>query len=300
MTIQQTIDLSQLPYPGVVETLSFESIFASRRAALIEAFPAAAAALELESDPLTKLLQENAYREMVLRQRINDAARACMIAFARGADLDALVAILGVRRLTIHPGDPDATPPVPAQMETDSDLRRRAVMALEGYPTAGSVGAYQFHAYSAHADVRDVAVTSPAPGLVELIVLSHSGTGEPNQEVLDSVAAAVTADRVRPLTDTVRVVPATVKTYAVRATLHVEAGPSPEAIRASALAAVKKYAEDRRSLGAYVALSGLAAALHQPGVRRLDIQSPSSDLEQRHDEVATMESVTIDVFVGQA
>lgn len=300
MTIQQTIDLSQLPYPGVVETLSFEDVFASRRAALIEAFPAAAAALELESDPLTKLLQENAYRELVLRQRINDAARACMIAFARGADLDALVAILGVKRLTIHPDDPAANPPVSAQMETDSDLRRRAVMALEGYPTAGSVGAYQFHAYSAHADVRDVAVTSPAPGLVELVVLSHSGSGAPQHDVLDAVAAAVTADRVRPLTDTVRIVPAKVTPYTVRATLHVEAGPSPEAIRGSALNAVQRYAEDRRSLGAYVALSGIAAALHQPGVRRIEIQSPTSDIEQRHDEVATMEAVSLDVVVGQS
>ncbi|NUV25651.1 hypothetical protein MS6204_04603 [Escherichia coli] len=44
--------------------------------------------LELESEPATKLLQENAYRELLLRQRINEAAQAVMVAYAMGGDLD--------------------------------------------------------------------------------------------------------------------------------------------------------------------------------------------------------------------
>ncbi len=43
--------------------------------------------LELESEPATKLLQENAYRELLLRQRINEAAQAVMVAYAMGGDL---------------------------------------------------------------------------------------------------------------------------------------------------------------------------------------------------------------------
>ncbi|MDO5641497.1 MAG: hypothetical protein Q4G26_03800 [Paracoccus sp. (in: a-proteobacteria)] len=35
--------------------------------------------LDLESEPLTKLLEVSAYREMVIHARINDAARAVML-----------------------------------------------------------------------------------------------------------------------------------------------------------------------------------------------------------------------------
>ena len=73
------IDLSQLPAPQVIETLDFETILAGRRAYLVSLWPEEqraeiAARLELESDPLHKVLQENAYRELVLRERINDSA----------------------------------------------------------------------------------------------------------------------------------------------------------------------------------------------------------------------------------
>lgn len=80
-----SIDLSLLPAPDVVELLDYEVLFAERKAALIGAMPeeqreAIARTLELESEPLTKLLQENCYRELILRQRVNEAARASMVA----------------------------------------------------------------------------------------------------------------------------------------------------------------------------------------------------------------------------
>ncbi|EMA1803187.1 baseplate assembly protein, partial [Cronobacter turicensis] len=62
-----TIDLSQLPAPDVVEELDFEAILAERKATLISLYPeeeqdAIARTLALESEPVVKLLQENAYR----------------------------------------------------------------------------------------------------------------------------------------------------------------------------------------------------------------------------------------------
>ena len=74
-----TIDLSQLPAPDVVETLDFETILAERKATLVSLYPeeqqeAVARTLALESEPLVKYLEENAYREVIWRQRVNDAA----------------------------------------------------------------------------------------------------------------------------------------------------------------------------------------------------------------------------------
>ena len=62
------IDLTQLPAPSVVEVLDFEAILAGRKADLVSLLPeakhaAVTALLELESEPATKLLEENAYQE---------------------------------------------------------------------------------------------------------------------------------------------------------------------------------------------------------------------------------------------
>jgi len=83
------IDLSQLPPPQIVEQIDFELILAERKAYMISLWPAEeqaeiAARLDMESEPLTKLLQENAYRETIWRQRVNEASLANLLATARG------------------------------------------------------------------------------------------------------------------------------------------------------------------------------------------------------------------------
>lgn len=47
-----------------------------------------AARLKMESEPLTKLLEENAYRETIWRQRVNEAATANMLALAKCTDFE--------------------------------------------------------------------------------------------------------------------------------------------------------------------------------------------------------------------
>ena len=106
-----TITLSQLPQPDVIEQLDYETILAERKAFLVSLYPAdqqasVTATLALESEPITKLLQENAYRELILRQRINDGSVVNMLAWSKGADLDGLVSNWNVQRLIIQPGDP--------------------------------------------------------------------------------------------------------------------------------------------------------------------------------------------------
>lgn len=283
------VDLSRLPPPDIVEALDFEVILAALKADFIARWPAFST--DLESDPVVKLLETAAYRELTVRQRVNDGARATMLATATGADLDNLAALLGVERLVVTPGDP----PV---LEPDADLRQRAALALEGYPSAGSAGAYRFHALSASGGVADVAILSPTPGTVRVAVLARAGYGVPDADLLAVVRAQLTADHVRPLTDTVEVVPAAVTPYAVTATLHVEPGPDIETVRRAAEGAVLAYAADRRRLGAYVATSGIAAALHQPGVRRVALLSPTADIAPAADGAGHCSAVTVSAEVA--
>lgn len=136
------IDLSRLPPPQIVDVPDFETLLAERKAAFVALYPvdeqdAVRRTLALESEPVTKLLQESTYREILLRQRINEAAQAVMVAYSMGNDLEQLAANCNVKRLTVVPADNDAVPPVAAVMEDDEALRQRIPAAFEGLSVAG-------------------------------------------------------------------------------------------------------------------------------------------------------------------
>lgn len=270
------IDLSRVPAPQIIDALDFEQIFGELVADLIASAPEFTA--YVESDPAIKLLEVCAYRELLLRQRINEAARAVMLPYALGTDLDNLAALFGVTRLITDPGEPDALPPVAPTYETDADFRYRVQLSLEGLSTAGPEGAYIFHALSASGEVLDASATSPNPGEVLITLLARSGSGTASSELQATVEAALTAESVRPLTDFVRVQSASITPYAITATLYFFAGPDREVILANAQAAAQAYTASQHRLGRDVTLSGIYAALHQPGVQRVELASPSANI----------------------
>lgn len=270
------IDLSRVPAPQVVQTLNAEQILAEMVADLVARHPEFSALLE--SDPAIKLLEVAAYRELLLRQRINEAAQAVMLPYSLGTDLDNLGALFGVERLLIAPGNPSAIPPVPAQYENDSDYRYRIQLSLEGLSTAGPEGAYIFHALSASGQVLDASAISHTPGEVLVSILARVGNGTAAPELLATVLAALNAESVRPLTDYVQVQSATITEYVIEATLYFFSGPDREVILANAQAAAEAYAEAQHRLGRDVTLSGIYAALHQPGVQRVELASPLASI----------------------
>ena len=277
------INLSALPPPDVVETLDFEAILADISATLLRLAPAdmrasIAAALKSELEPIQMLAQVAAYREMLLRQRVNEAARATLLAYAEKADLDNRAADYGVTRLQVRPADPSAIPPVVAEYEKDERLRYRCQMAMEGLAAAGPRGAYRFHALSASADVADVAVETPAGGRVRVWVLARAGVA--GQPLLDTVATALNAETIRPLCDTVEVVAATPLAFSIQASIVYQ--PGGEAVSGGlegARARLAKMLAERRAIGGSVPRSAIDAALHVPGVDRVAILAPASDVQ---------------------
>lgn len=273
-----SLDLSLLPPPDVIESLDFESILAAYKARLIALAPEIEPVLELESEPIVKLLEVAAYSELLIRQRINEAARQCHLSSATGRNLDHLAALYGVTRLITDAGDPAAIPPIPPAYETDISLRYRTQLAVEGMSTAGPTGAYRFHALSAHGDVADASVQSPTPGQVLVTILSNDGDGTAPESLRAAVATALNAEDVRPLTDEVIVQGATIAPYAIEAQLTLYPGPAPAPVLASAQAAAVAYAAQTHRLGYDVTLSGLYAALHQAGVQRVVLTAPAADM----------------------
>lgn len=271
------INLARLPAPQVVSVPDYEDILAEMKSALVAQAPELADVLELESEPALKVLQVCAYYVMLSRAEKNDAARAVMLPFAKGSDLDNLGALLGVERAVIMPAEEDANPPVAAVMEEDDRFRDRIQLSLEGFSTAGPVGSYLFHALSASPEVRDASIASPTPGQVMVTVLATSGDGTPSSALLDLVNARLNDEDVRPLTDQVTVQAAQIIPYTVTAHLTIKRGPDPAAVIAAAEATISEYTERRRALGAGAARSGLFGALHQEGVDRVTLSAPEVD-----------------------
>ena len=287
-----SIDLSQIPFPGIVETLDYEVILAAMLADLRSRDPAFTALVE--SDPAYKILEVAAYRELIIRQRVNDGAKACMLAYATGTDLENLAAFYGVSRLTLDPGNPNAVPPVLPTYETDAALRARVQLALQGLSTAGPVNAYRFHALSVDG-VKDASVTSPAPGEVLVSILSGTGNGTASPALVAAVNAVLNDEDVRPLTDQVTVASATVTTFNVVASLYLYDGPDQEVVRQAALSAVNSYVSANHRPGRDIVLSGLYAALHQSGVQRVVISSPSADIVNAPHQASYCSTITVTI-----
>lgn len=269
------IDLSTLPAPAVVEVLSFETILAQMLADL-RSRDAAFTAL-VESDPAYKVLEVAAFRETLIRARVNDAAKGTMLAYAVGADLDNLAALLNVSRKTLVPANPSSYPPTPAVMESDADLRFRAQLAIEGVSTAGPSGSYAYHALSV-TSVKDVAVAGPptvAAGNVRVTVLSRTASatvGATAAEVA-AVNAILNSEDIRPLTDNVTVQAAVVVPYLLNVTIKVLPGWDATVTKAEAEARIRAYADNIRRVGYDVRVSGVYGAAFVAGVESVVLNS---------------------------
>lgn len=274
MSAFNAIDLSTLAPPKIIEELSVEQILEEMiayHAELDEEFTA-----PLPSDPAYKIFEANAYREFLLRQRINEAVKAVLVAYAEGEDLDHLAAGVPLKRKL---------------PESDDDFRRRIILAPEGFSTAGPDGAYIFHALSA-VGVKGAYPASPAPVEVHLYILSKAGNGEPDQALLDEVKA-VFSGNVRPFTDYLQIKPATVKEYQIDATLHFMPGPSAEPVLVEARKNLEAYVAKSHALGMCVARSGIDAALHIAGVDRVEITQPAADIMNDKHEAAFCTNITL-------
>ncbi|WP_456489623.1 baseplate assembly protein [Marinobacter nauticus] len=292
------IDLSRLPKPNVIEELDYETILEQRKQKLLSLVPEdrrqeVEETLALESEPLTIQLQENAYRELVWRKRVNEAAVANMLAFAEDEDLDNLVANFDTERLMVDPGDPNAIPPVQPTYESDESLRIRSQQSWEGLSVAGPTGAYEFHALSADGRVADARAESPLPAEVTVTLLSTEADGTASQEIINNVAAALSDEDTRPVGDRVTVQSAAIVNYQVDAILYVYPGPEQEPILEAAQEALTKYVSEQRRIGRDIRISALHAALHVEGVQRVELAQPASDLVLSGTEAAYCTSTSV-------
>ncbi|ABS14215.1 baseplate J/gp47 family protein [Brucella anthropi] len=263
------MDLTALPPPDVIEELDYEEILRQQIQNFQQYWAVARQknpALPdydvqiLETDPVMIVLQASAYREFLLRARVNDAARANLVSFALGGDLDQLAAFYDVVRL---------------EGETDEALRSRVVLAIQARSPAG--GAYWYAAAAKRADVRirDVAVyREEFWPIIHIAILSQLNGGIPDEEMLGAVRAIVTSDEVRPLNDTVIVEAAVSTGTDIEANIWLLPS-APNTVMDTLEPALRKAWNAETGIGFDLIPSWIEARLHLSGVQRVQVVKPA-------------------------
>nr|WP_314269812.1 baseplate J/gp47 family protein [uncultured Kingella sp.] len=290
------IDLTQLPAPDAVEQFDFETIFARKKQQLVALCPESikstvAATLELESEPLTIDLQQQAYSELLVRQRINEAVRATFLAFAAGADLDHIGASRGLKRKTIQAADPAQNPPVPEILETDEAFRRRIQMHPEKFAAAGPRAAYIAHALDIEG-VADANAVRPEAGKVRIYIKAETEDGIAGQELLSRVQTHLSAEDKRPLCDTVQVLSGSPKTATVRYQTRYQSQLGKELVKKAQEQALAAVLAENRHLGARIALSKIIGALDVVGAEKVVLTEPQQDIVCHEGEFISISQIS--------
>ncbi|MFC0351825.1 baseplate J/gp47 family protein [Undibacterium danionis] len=257
-----SIDLSKLPAPTVIEELSFDSLVDAHKQELLQRQPNLANVINLVSEPLVKQLEVFAYREMLLRQRINQAARSNLLAYATGTDLDHKGAFYDLARLAD---------------ESDDRYRQRIQYRIASLAGNGTAEQYKLIAMTASSNVRDSNVYLFAPGVVGLILwLSDQSQVEATESL---VTAAMNEPNAKPVGISILISTAKLKAIDFTATVYREpAAPVDLSVQVHRIF-IERLASYAK-LGKNIPLSWITSVLHQPYISRVEYGDSQPDLYQ--------------------
>ena len=188
-----------------------------------------------------------------------------------------------------------------SEAESDESLAERIRLAPNSFSVAGPEKAYVYHAKSVSSSVLDVSVTSPTPGEVDVYVLLAGGE-LPSQETLEQIAAYLSDETIRPLTDFVKVLAPKAVNYDLE--LHYwisrEDSSRAEQIKADVEKAVEKYRVwQQGKIGRDILPARLIQYVMQAGASRIDnpTMKPVDFQKLESDQVAQCTGVKI-VYEG--
>lgn len=301
------LDLSKIPPPEIVTELSFERNLGRIVEKLKATFDGWKAA---QSDPYYKTAEVVSSEVFQLQGRINESIRQCLIAFARGSNLDQLGAIFKLLRAVVEV-QPDGT----VIYEDDESFRTAIITAFDQYSTAGTRNGYLYWlrrtATEIDSEIREAArklredgKTSEAESLeksilsvIDFNVYPSASDEDPekdklimrdgrisaiafflNQTELSDLPRRVAAIRERmirddhiPLNDRLEVIPAEVIQKNIVAVLFVPNGPDPKVFEDLAQSGARRFLAENSKIGKRISLSGLYSKLHVDGIIRVEL-----------------------------
>lgn len=271
------IDFARLAPPQVIEEIAYEDLLAAYKAGILTRNPDLERALQLEQSATNIILEVEAYGEMLVRARINAAARAVLLPFASGADLDALGALYNEARIPFVE-NPRSIRTNPEDWDTDARFRRQIQLSVEAFTTAGSRGAYEYHALKADPTIADVSATFVAPGTVKIAVMNSGSDPVPTHAQLEAVTERLYRPEIKPLTDMIRVAPVAVSYTTIDATLTLYPGPNNGLVLTEAGKALTDLRSRVARTGRDLTRSAIITALQREGVHSIDLRAPARDV----------------------
>jgi len=285
------VNLAQLGRMQVLETVNTEAILANRMAKFKALWavsdPPQAAQYDVENlefDPIKIQHETNTFFELMLRDRVNQAARSVTLAFAVGSDLDAIA--------SRYPG---GVPRLPS--ESDDRYRQRVWLSPNPLTAHGMGDSYSFWALTAlNGALRDAtATTIPGQPNVTITVMLDGPpvttvrTGgvlqvgpfpnpTPSDDQIGQTFLYVNDQTRRGITDVVRVnKPKIVNVdYNIKLTLFRTWDFT--IVRETVISALADLIESQRWLGFSHTHMAIDAACDQPGVMNVEIVSPADDV----------------------
>ena len=274
-------DLAGLARPEIIETIDYEALLGARKQEIVAraaSFGFSYDVVGLETDPGIILLQESAYREVILRARGNDIARAAYLYYARGSEVDHLGAFYDTIRMV---------------GESDERYKVRIILGVQGRSTGGTAPRYRYVAMSASLRVADAFVYPDALGPnVNIAVFATDNNGDADVALLAAVRAAVTADAVRMVNDRIVVRSAVVTVVPVAADIWLLPNTDESVIAALAAGLPALWAA-QGGLGRDLTQSWLTARLMSDGVQRVAITGPAADIVMQPFEAVRIGQVTL-------
>lgn len=191
-----------------------------------------------------------------------------------------------------------------ADTETDDAYRERVLLAPESFSVAGSVGAYQYWARAVSPAICDVHVANALDssgneigGTVAVTILTK--TGLPSTELLAQVQQALSAEKKRPLCDTVSVRAPEVVDYTLNAELVLFTGANALEVKTAAETAWAAYETKRREkLGGDIVPLDIQKVLQVAGVYNVVLTAPTLQIVQPN-QWARCTSVRISIATTQ-
>lgn len=288
----------------VLESISTEDIITARMKQLVTIWashdPPNAAQYDvgnLEFDPIRINQELNAYFELLVRDRVNQAARSVTLAYAVGSDLDAIGSRYpyGVTRL---PG------------ETDDAYRTRlwlspSILSLSG-PGQATFESYVFWAMSAPMPAGEATIkcaaafTTPGTGNVYIPIMSAAMTTTrlfpkattPKASAMMVASPRPTANQIsavyqyitesgtarKGLTDVINVITPKITDVALDIQVWLFPGVDKATLMGEIDEALAGLIQALRWLGADLTMLSLQGALAQAGVYNTKIVSPAADV----------------------
>lgn len=276
----------------VLEKLDVETILAQRMARLKQLWayydPPVAAQYDVENlefDPIKINQEVCSYFELLLRDRVNQAARSVTLAYAIGTDLDAIA--------TRYPGG------VPRlDGESDDRYRRRIWLSPNTLSPHGTAEAYEFWALTALPSLRDVTAIRSVqfdyyPTILITCLKEPPAEPKPTDEELVFIRAYIQSLSRQGLTDVISVNPPKIREIEYKIDVWFYPGTNAETTMNQIVGNLAALVNDQYWLGHDHSLTAIHAACRMTGVHHVDVLEPTETVMVPLDWLIKVTNVTV-------